>query len=153
MTPADRLRFKGLLTDQQAEALTAYGEARGETVLGIIAIISVIRNRARMKGTRSIDQAMKTAAFSCWLDQVGSANNDMLADLATMLITAGPRPNDAILDVCLYLSVRQNLSDPTGGATHYYNAKAVDHTPTWIRPPAIATAVIGNHQFFKNVAF
>lgn len=148
----DRLTFRDALTDTQVEGLTAYGEARGEILLGIIAVINVIRNRAAIKKSRSSYQALQTAAFSCWLE-IDTPDNVHLSALAHLTMAGEPIPYDPVLDVCFYLAGRKDLIDVTGGATHYYNPHAVSSVPAWTAAPAKPTVTIDHHSFWTHVAF
>lgn len=152
MTPEDRMKYTLLLTDEQVLALTAYGEARGESVMGLVAVMAVIKNRAAIKKTNVRLEAFRKAAFECWLDEKGT-NDDMLAQMAAKVVAGEPIGHDPVWDVCAYLAERKDLRDPTGGATHYLNPKAVAALPAWTRPPAVLAATIGRHSFYRNVAF
>ena len=158
MTPKDRDLFRDALTDSQAEALTAWGEARNQSVVGLAAVIAVIRNRARIKGTRSSYQALQKAAFSCWLDDQTSTNDNALTKMALLLVEGKPM-FDLTIDVCLWLASRPELRDPTDGATHYYAPKGVAHIPAWATVDAARqlfpkrTVTIGDHIFYRNVRF
>lgn len=156
MNPTERAIFLDALTDIQAEALTAYGEARNQRVDGLIAVINVIRNRARIKKTRSVTQALAFAAFSCWLVDPKSTNDDRVAGYAHLLVADEPYPYDPVMDVCLMLAARSDLQDVTRGATHYYNFRILkppnwtvvdrDHSPR-------KTVRIQDHEFWTNVRF
>jgi N-acetylmuramoyl-L-alanine amidase len=146
-----RATIAGAVTALQAKALTAFGEARNQPVLGLAAVLCVIDNRVKSRrwGTTVQDVIFKPRQFSCW--NYDDPNLPMLLALAEKL-TASPVGNeDIVLRVCFWLA-GQTYSDPTHGATHYYAPKSVPTPPRWIREPARRTAYIGDHMFFADVA-
>jgi hypothetical protein len=157
MTPHDRLTYRDALTDLQAAALTALGEAANQTVRGIAAVVWSLKNRTAIKGGRLAYQAFHTAAYSCWLDDPASHNDDALVALAALMVAGKMAPEDPTLDACLLIADHvlsgRYLVDPTHGATHYYNPAIVHPLPTWTQPPAEQTVTIGAHVFYRKVAF
>lgn len=134
-------------------ARTIWGEARNQGRGGMIAVAWCIRNRVDMdlhndgkpdwwgEGYAGVCRA--PWQFSCW-----NRNDPNFAYLAGQkLIPAGQ-----------YMDCREaglavkdgHEPDPTGGATHYYNPKAVNRTPAWVKG-ATRTAQIGAHIFYKDV--
>jgi N-acetylmuramoyl-L-alanine amidase len=123
--------------DLDTAARTVFGEARGETVEGQIAVLWVIRNRVLQPcwwGRTVTDVCLKPYQFSCWLPsdpnskklQVVWELRDLAAD-----VFAGEHP------------------DPTGGATHY---KVTGTKASWdaaVAERGIEPVVIGHHSFFK----
>lgn len=119
---------------------TLYGEARGESRAGQVAVAWVIVNRAchpRWWGKTLGEVVVKPKQFSCW-------NRD---DPNRKAILAAS-PGDPDLRACLrvFLDVLDGREpDPTGGADHYC-VKSL--TPLWaenVHP----TAIIGNHKFYR----
>lgn len=136
-----RLVKKGYdMTIDQADymARTIYGEARGEGARGMQAVGNVIMNRIKQGGWfgASIkDVVLKPKQFSCWNE------ND---PNRTVILSA----NAAQLATARNIAERVmsgELSDITGGATHYH-AKSI--TPYWAKT-LTKTATIGNHIFYK----
>lgn len=157
MTLQERLQFRDRLTDGQAEALTAWAEARNQPVLGIVAVINTIRNRARLKRQRSSYMALATAAYSCWLTDEHSRNDDALVTAAHFVVAGEPLPEpDVVLETCMWLASRADLPDVTGGATHYYAPRYIA-APPWTVTDAThhprKTVTIGDHEFWTNVLF
>lgn len=103
-----------------------YGEARGETYSGKVAVAAVILNRVKHKSfPNSISGVIyQPGAFTCVDDgQINLGTNDECTRAA----------QDAL-----------NGWDPSGGAIYYYNPKTA--TNKWIRSrPVIVT--IGKHVF------
>ncbi len=103
-----------------------YGEARGETYSGKVAVAAVILNRVKHKSfPNSIAGVIyQPGAFTCVDDgQINLGTNDECTRAA----------QDAL-----------NGWDPSGGAIYYYNPKTA--TNKWIRSrPVIVT--IGKHVF------
>jgi N-acetylmuramoyl-L-alanine amidase len=139
-----------------AAAVTAYGEARNQSVLGLVAVICVIRNRVRAgRWTSWTAAALAPFQFSCW--NTDDPNCARLVDISERLITGRPMPivSDAIvLKACLWIAEEVfvgHVDDVTGGAVSYFNPKVVA-APKWAAPPARRTTQIGDHVFYAGVA-
>ena len=127
--------------DVDVTARTLYGEARGQSLDGIIAVASVVVNRARRGayGASPAAVCLRPWQFSCW-----NARDPNRAIIERV------QPGDFIFDVCRLvasLAIRGLLHDPTGGATHYHT-KGV--APNWSRGKT-PSAVIGDHLFFNDI--
>lgn len=138
MTPADL----------DIVARTIWGEARGESLEGKIAVGWIIRNRADNPKwwSRNPDDipddtpaavCRDPAQFSCWLE-----SDPNRAKLLAVTVT------DAAFRECLMVTagvLSGNMADPTGGANHYH---AMSVAPRWAvgRQP---DARVGNHLFYK----
>jgi len=140
-------------------ARTIYGEARGESADGKIAVGCVIVNRAKLgakyreqkdkrhplfgNGTLQ-DAAQRPWQFSCW--NSNDPNRDKL-----MAVQAG----DVHFDRCRAAAERAVTGyDITDGATHYHTLQRPNGVKQW--PPAWAvgarkTKEIGQHVFYKDV--
>ena len=103
-----------------------YGEARGESYTGKVAIAAVVLNRVKSSSfPKTISGVIyQTGAFTCVSDgQINMGTNDECTRAA----------QDAL-----------NGWDPTYGSIYYYNPKTA--TNAWIRSrPVVVT--IGNHIF------
>jgi len=139
-------------TDRDILARTLWGEARGETLAGQIAVAWSIRNRVEMdlhndgkpdwwgEGYAGVCQAK--CQFSCWnrsdpnFAYLSGAKSIPFRELAQALIAA-----NHVID--------GKVPDPTGGATHYY-ATSMPKAPTWVKG-ATQTLKLGHHVFFKGV--
>lgn len=132
---------------------TLWGEARGESTKGKQAVAWVIRNRVEidLKGDGKPDWwgegytkvCLKPWQFSCW-------NKD---DANYKYLSGAKKIPEVQYNVCkeIVIDVADGVvPDPTGGATHYYNPKAVKYEPKWVEGSTL-TAVIGNHKFYKDV--
>lgn len=134
-------------TDIDTLARTLYGEARGEGMLGAIAVAWVVLNRVRVPAWWSrnvvgtLDGSIaavcwKPYQFSCWLEDDPNYSAIRRADwgerafrdclAATALVVAGL------------------ADDPTSGADHYHH---VGIAPTWA-DDARSTCTIGSHRFY-----
>jgi len=142
------------LTDMQALALTMYGEARGESVEGRIAVGCVIRNRARMLKTTHCAVCFAPRQFSCWFAGGGAANHGDVLDQAEKLLRGDPVPSGSLLDECLFLAdglIRGSLRDRVVGATHYYSPAGMlppGRVPKWAHAE-VPVAHVGGHLFFR----
>lgn len=131
-------------------ALTAYGEARNQPIMGIVAVLSVITNRLVLQrwGLTYQDVCLAPLQFSCW--NASDPNSVELNQLAQRILTQQALPYNPVWDACLSLAGRDDLRDVTGSATHYF-APALVHPPAWSDPPAIRTTIIAGHAFYKGV--
>jgi len=154
MSPDEvRAWLKLRLSPSQAGALTVYGEARNQSVSGLQAVLSVIRNRVESGrwGKTWTDVVLAPKQFSCWNE--ADPNNSILTHLGLDLLSATPRQSNPVFDACLWLSekmVNKDYPSNVGDATHYY-APAVVDTPAWANAPAIRRTIIGAHAFYSNV--
>lgn len=141
-------------------AQTVFGEARGETFEGMVAVAWVIRNRVEIDlgndgkpdwwGEGFSAVCLKPKQFSCW--NKGDPNLPRIfAEFKPM------RPQSRRGVECLYAAVGVllgRLPDPTNGSTHYCTIEKPAWAALW--PPAWArgikpVAIVGNHQFYRGV--
>lgn len=134
--------------DRDVLARTLYGEARGEGLIGMLAVAWTIRNRVNDGQERSwwgegyAGVCQKPYQFSCWnkgdpnYSSVSGARQIPFRELTQCQIAA-----DQVID--------GNVPDPTGGATHYY-ATTLSRAPAWA-DSAKPTLKLGSHMFFKDV--
>lgn len=132
-------------------ARTVYGEARGESRLGRVAVAYTIRNRveADLFGDGKADWwgegyeavCLKPWQYSCW--NANDPNRPILEKLTDVnLIFSACK--DIVREV-----LEDKITDPTYGATHYYNPKVVAE-PKWAKGKS-PCAIIGNHKFYKDI--
>lgn len=125
----------------ETAARTAWGEARGEGLRGMQAVLNVIGNRAARPGWWGRDIASVCTAeaqFSCWNMQ----DPNRTALLAVTQADAQFRQASALAaQLC-----RQQLSDLTAGADHYYDWRGAK--PVWARKQFF-TKTIGHHAFYR----
>ena len=129
-------------------ARTLWGEARGESLAGQIAVAWTIRNRVFDGKAKSwwgegyAGVCLKAWQFSCW-----NKNDPNYAYLS------GAKPIPAAQYAQALKAADQVMAgttpDPTGGATHYY-ATTMPKPPTWAKG-AKQTLKLGQHIFFKDV--
>lgn len=130
---------------QDVFARTLWGEARGEGLLGLEAVASVILNRVALAQARKIiwwgqdimHVCLKPFQFSCW-------NTDDPSRPKLFAVTKANREFQRCLSVASR-AMAGRIPDATGGATHYHTATV---TPAWSRGQK-PTAIIGHHIFFK----
>lgn len=130
-------------------ARTIFGEARREIYQGKVAVGWTIRNRVTMDlwgdrrpdwwGEGLIGCCQKDWQYTCWRD-----HNRPMMEAATLTDSAFQDCMMAALSV-----IKGRDSDPTFGATHYYNPEVV-REPKWAmgRSPV---CVIGHHHFYVGV--
>lgn len=135
--------------DKEIAARTIYGEARGESREGRIAVAWVLRNRAEIDlgndgkpdwwGEGIAGVCMKAGQFSCWND--GDANAGKVR--AVTIADKAFRECLAVIDDVF----GDRVPDPTKGSTHYHTTSV---RPPWSRRLKPA-AKIGHHLFFNSV--
>lgn len=117
-------------------AATLIGEAGGEGVNGMHAVLNVIMNRAKGDFTKAGAVCIQPKQFSMWN---GKKHDDVIAH-------AQKHPRwKAALDL-IKSAQDGSLKDITSGATFYYPPKQI--TPSWL-PSMEQTVIIGNHAFCK----
>ena len=114
------------------EALTrvVYGEARGESDKGKIAVAWTVKNRASKSGKSIAYEATKPSQFCCY---------------------SGEMKETKAKEKCEKIAketINGENTDPTGGATFFYSG---DNVPSWAKDKK-SCAEIGGHKFFKDIA-
>ena len=140
----------GELYVEDVLALTLWGESRGESLEGRIAVACVIRNRANAKswyGDGIVGVCLKRWQFSCWLPEGGATNCTQLMAMANK--THISRMKTPAYRECFWIAqgiCGGVVRDQVKRANHYY----VDGTrkPKWAvgQTPALQ---LGTHLFFK----
>jgi hypothetical protein len=130
------------MTPQEREILakTIMAEAGGEGYLGMLAAGAVMDNRRKAGGYGDGFEGviMKPGQFSAWNGVTGYAGGEGGLNMAGMRPSEDAyRAADAILS--------GQYSDPTGGATHYYNPSVAN--PKWGTRSGGEWTKIGNHIF------
>ncbi|MCA4964925.1 cell wall hydrolase [Pseudomonas sp. Y24-6] len=134
--------------DRDILARTLWGEARGESLAGQIAVAWTIRNRVFDGKTKSwwgegyAGVCLKPWQFSCW--NKNDPNYSYLSGakpIPTAQYAQALKAADQVM--------AGTTPDPTGGATHYY-ATTMPKPPTWAKG-AKQTLKLGQHIFFKDV--
>ena len=122
-------------------ARTIYGEARGESLAGKVAVAYTIVNRAARPswwGKTVVEVCLKPWQYSCW------NANDPNSQLIKEVTLESHSFRDCFGVACLVLN--RTLPDPVSGATHYY-ALSMPSPPSWAAALKSIT-VIGGHKFF-----
>lgn len=127
--------------DLDIAARTVWGEARGESFAGKLAVAHVICNRAvtNYMGDTLAAVCKKPKQFSCWNSD--DPNREKMESLGK----DDPAYQDCLTAVSLALVSDE---DPVDGARHYYS-KAIN-APYWAAD-ATRTFNIGNHIFLKGI--
>ena len=122
-------------------ARTVYGEARGESPLGKLAVAWVVVNRAHRARSGLAAACLKSIHFSCW--------NNARANDANQLRMMKAELSDPIFARCMIAAIEAVhgfVPDPTAGATHYH---ALSVSPGWARGHSYET--IGRHRFYRGI--
>jgi len=134
--------------DRDVLARTLWGEARGESLAGMVAVAWTIRNRVNDGKAKSwwgegyAGVCLKPYQFSCWNKNdpnfpfLSGAKPIPVAEMAKAVMVA-----TAVMDGA--------YPDPTGGATHYY-ATTMPKPPAW-EAKAKQMLKLAHHVFFKDV--
>jgi spore germination cell wall hydrolase CwlJ-like protein len=141
------------LTDQHALALTLWGEARGESIEGRIAIAALIRNRKQTDrwGDTYRDVCLAKWQFSCWKEAGGKANYEAVQAMAHQLVNS-ETPDDVILRECIWIATGITggwIRDTVHGATHYHVA-TMTPKPYWTKGQE-PVCRIGAHVFYRGI--
>jgi spore germination cell wall hydrolase CwlJ-like protein len=125
-------------------ARTIYGEARGESWEGMLAVGWVIKNRAQQGGWWGAtvpEVCRKPRQFSCWnaSDPNRAACTRVTAHDSTLFRSVLAAAACVLSGLC---------ADNTGGATHYYATSR--EPPIWARGRT-PTVTIGKHSFFRDI--
>ena len=128
--------------DLEVLARTIYGEARGESYPGKLAVGKTIVNRAADPRwpDRIKDVCVQPYQFSCWLN--GDPNRQRLLD-ATLEIPA--------MRECLIAATQAMCApdDPSKGANHYLTTELARRSPPKWYDTAKVTVVVGAHAFLR----
>ncbi len=120
-------------------ARTVYGEARGESDLGKLAVAWVVVNRASRQSIAAA--ALKSIHFSTWNN---ARDND-----ANQFVMLTAEPSDPVYAKCLIAALQAAhglVPDPTEGATHYH---AHSVSPSWAAGHSYTS--IGGHRFSRDI--
>ena len=141
------------LTENEILALTLYGEARSEPIEGIVAVGSVIANRAsdskQRWGTTIRGVCLQPFQFSCWNVIGGDKNYARLMQMAQALVARSPEMKHPAMEQCSWVALgiaRKALQDRVKGSTHYH-AASMSPRPAWAQPH-IPTIQIARHVFY-----
>ena len=134
-----------LFADLEYLARTVYGEARGESDDGKVAVACVILNRVNghhRRETRIAGVATEPMQFSCWNENDPNLKTILSVDLSDPVFMDCVRASIEAID---RISVDD---DPTFGSEHYHTAGVSPHWSEGVEP----VVTIGNHLFFDNIA-
>src|SRR5690606_17406987 len=107
-------------------ALTIYGEARNQTILGQVAVGCVIRNRLKKISSYEASYkkvCLKPKQFSCWNE--GDPNRSKLEELAEKIYLV-QEIKDKLFEQCLFVArgiYSDVILDVTKKADHYLTKK------------------------------
>jgi len=141
---------RDIMEDTDTLARTLWGEARGESHNGRIAVANVILNRLAFSKEKkgywwgnSIEAiCLKPWQFSCW-----NANDPNYEKLKSVT------DDDDVFRDCLEIAERAvsgGLEDLTDGATHYHVAS--QSFPEAWGEPVEPHFSLGRHLFYKGIA-
>jgi len=147
-----------VLSDPQILTLTLWGEARGEGVLGQIAVGCVVRNRVDdgRWGRSYADVCLAPWQFSTWRPEGGTANYEAVLAHAKHMAEQSVIPEDAMLRQCAWVAhgiIGGWIADVTRDATHYYSPAAMQpkgSVPKWAINQ-VPCAALSNHVFFRGI--
>lgn len=140
------------MLDRDIVAGTIYGESRGETTLGRLAVACVIQNRVkvRYRGAQSwADVCLAPKQFSCW--NLGDPNRQVLLEtFASDRYVESQR--DPLVRECYWIAegvIGHMITPQIGNCLHYY-ATWLPSPPSWAAEGRVV-ATIGRHVFLDQV--
>ena len=144
-------RYRATLTPRQALVLTLWGEARGESPNGQIAVAQLIEHRRTLArwGTTWTDVVLARSQFSCWWLFGGASNAEAVYDLADAWLE---HPDRMPVDLELQAWVADGLRlFPllAKGADHYLTKSLYARTPPSWATSAKVVAAVDSHYFLK----
>ena len=128
--------------DIEVLARTVYGEARGESDLGKLAVAWVVVNRAKRAHIGLAAACLKSIHFSAWNNGRGNDANQLAMLTADL--------SDPVFARCMAAALQAAHGfgkDPTDGARHYH---AFGVSPGWAEGRDYTT--IGGHRFYKGIS-
>lgn len=133
------------MTDLISLMLTIYGEARGESIEGQIAVANVIKNRVKQSGKSYEEICHADRQFSCWNHD--DPNYPILMHLAQNI-----DDNNPVLRQCQYIAegiMTNKLLDNVHGVLNYMTASLFNSSkrPHWAMHIGKVIEK-GNHVFF-----
>lgn len=138
----------GIPTDPaQVVARTAWGEARGEGIIGMQAVMNTFANRVlrpawwgrNLVGVCLCENTKGVHQYSCW--NAGDSNRTQL-----LAVTDADPQFKAALSLAQEL-VNGSLPDLTKGADSYYDARSME-APRWAEQ-RFYRCTIGHHAFYR----
>jgi N-acetylmuramoyl-L-alanine amidase len=130
-----------LVDENYWAVMTIWGEARGESYEGKVAVGEVIRNRVKRKynGDGSIPgTVLRKFQFSCWNTE----------DPNRILMSKLDDSTDLVKE-CINAWKDSESTNLTKGAVLYCNLKVVSFIPSWAMPNK-QCAVVGSHTFYND---
>ncbi len=121
-------------------AKTVWGEARGEELVGMVAVAWAVKNRTLRKPWPDsyLEVCLQPWQFSVWNHR----------DPTFPILVKGPEDSDAY-QVATWVAlgvVLGIIDDPTGGADHYHNKDVMPHWAINMQQ----TVEIGDHVFYNS---
>lgn len=135
--------------DEAIIAATAVGEAAAEGKKGMQAVINVLVNRAKKKGTSPASEALRPKQFSMWNKATSGVVSRSDFDVAKIKSVISQYDSHERWDEAMALAKKaSSLEDITGGATMYYASSGSEaiSPPYWTKNWT-KTKTIGNHTF------
>ena len=134
-----------LLEPELIMAITVYGEARGEPLLGKIAVAHTINNRVKDNRWPNtvVGVCLQPKQFSCW-----NENDPNCEILTRKLWQLKSTDTSYTWKECLFSAfgvVRDYIKDLTEGANHYHTNSI---HPSWAKQ-MVKTVEIGHHIFYR----
>ena len=142
--------------DANYMAVTIFGEARGESIEGLVAVGNVIMNRARAANTSVKEICLAPKQFSCWDED--DPNFDLVRNLLSQLEN-GNEIRDPYARQCIVVAraiCNEDFLDNTHNSKNYVTiqrhqlAKARNAgSDQWILRMKVSV-VIGRHVFLRD---
>jgi N-acetylmuramoyl-L-alanine amidase len=142
------------LTDAQVAIATLYGEARSESIDGVVGVANVLRNRVskRYRGQDYRTVCLADWQFSCWNRIGGGRNHEEVVALVRKFAAKQPITDPVVRELTYLAHGILNagwLRDTVKGACHYHVATMLPR-PKWAQG-VVPVCQRGSHVFYEGV--
>lgn len=131
-------------------ATAIYGEARGESITGQLAMAYTIINRTVKSRKKTVcDIILAPKQYSIFNNNAALKTAAMSANLEPMQKNVIDKQSWQLATEIAAVVIRKQIADPGKGATHYVAYKSLNRIPKWTYK-FTKIVLIGNHTFFKE---
>lgn len=134
-------------SQEKCLATMIYGESRGESMRGQVAVAFTALNRAGKN--KLCNTVLKPKQYSIFNGNTALRAAALSSHLQPIQKNTIDKHSWALAVQVAKMVARREIIDPTKGATHYVAYKSLKRIPQWTRE-FVTVAKIDNHTFFKS---